>query len=130
MSSKYDRLPDIARDQPDVYETPDTPTASPADARNPVSGGARRFDRHDHLAEESLLQLADDAVNGGTDVPVLPADADPDAVPDGVVRQRLSVKLAADKFADAGVDASDADFSDTLAARRRAYRTYPQSAEI
>ncbi|KAJ3348839.1 hypothetical protein GGF32_005943 [Allomyces javanicus] len=127
MSSKYDRLPDIARDQPDVYETPDTPTASPADARNPASGGARRFDRHDHLAEESLLQLADDALNG-TDAPVLPADADADAVPDGVVRQRLSVKLAADKFADAGVDATDADFSDTLAARRRAYRTYPQSA--
>ncbi|KNE72230.1 hypothetical protein AMAG_16713 [Allomyces macrogynus ATCC 38327] len=129
MSSKYDRLPDIARDQPDVYETPDTPTASPADARNPSSGGARRFDRHDHLAEESLLQLADDSVNGGTDAPVLPADADADAVPDVVVRQRLSLKAGRRISLPMRASMRPMPTSRTRSPRaRRAYRTYPQSA--
>ncbi|KAI9189167.1 hypothetical protein H9P43_000595 [Blastocladiella emersonii ATCC 22665] len=118
MSSKYDKLPDIARDQPDVYETPDV-SALPAAAVAEDS----------HNAGLDAPGEDDDAVAAGATTGHGPAEFSDGEDTDGVVvRTRLSVRAAAGKFANVGVDASGADFSGAIGSRTAMFRTYNRAA--
>ncbi|KAI9184414.1 hypothetical protein H9P43_003467 [Blastocladiella emersonii ATCC 22665] len=105
----------LARDQPGVYETPNV-SALPA--------AAMAEDSHNAGLDGAEM---DDAVAGATGHgPAEFSDGeDTDSV---VVRTRLSVRAAAGTFANAGVDASGAEFSGAVSSRTTMFRTYNRAA--